>query len=59
MKHQLHVLVRPPDLLVQELLAATPLQPGVRVEVIDLNGVDPDYGRLVEQIFAADSVVTW
>lgn len=31
----------------------------VRVEVLDLTVEAPDYARVVEQIFAADSVQVW
>lgn len=33
--------------------------PDVRVEVLDLTVERPDYARVVEQIFAADSVQVW
>ena len=59
MTTQLHILVRPPDPLVQALLNDVATQPELRVECVDLTQPDPDYARLVEQIFAADAVATW
>lgn len=59
MKTQLHILVRPPDALVTALLDDLATQPDLRVERVDLTRPEPDYARLVEQIFAADAVATW
>lgn len=59
MTTQLHILVRPPDPLVQALLNDLAIQPELRVECVDLTQPDPNYARLVEQIFAADAVATW
>ncbi len=60
MKLMLHILTRPADGLVAALIDPTlPATAGVRVEVIDLSVGDPDYGALVEKVFAADAVATW
>ena len=59
MKTQLHILTRPPDELVQALLAVPRAQPGPEVVVVDLTQPDPDYAALVEKVFQSDSVATW
>jgi hypothetical protein len=59
MPNQLHVVVRTPDELLRELMTALQKRPDGSVEVVDLTQGAPDYPRLVERIFASDSVVVW
>ncbi len=59
MPKQLHVVVRTPDELLQELLASLRPRSDLTVEVVDLTEGTPDYRHLVERIFASDSVVVW
>ncbi|MSU35049.1 MAG: hypothetical protein EXS36_08030 [Pedosphaera sp.] len=55
----LHILNRPADTLVEEILAAQRDDPLNTVVVIDLTQPDADFDRLVDQVFAADSVASW
>ena len=59
MQNVIHLLTRPPDETVERLIATQRELPGTEVEVIDLTQADPDYQRLLERIFAADSVASW
>lgn len=62
-RYLLHLLTTPPDAFTQSLLArqATCAEASnVRVEIVDLVGAEsPDYDRVLDQIFAADSVSIW
>jgi hypothetical protein len=55
----LHVLTRPSDDWVRSLMLSQESHAEQNVEVIDLTLDTPDYARLVERVFAADSVATW
>jgi hypothetical protein len=59
MTRQLHVLTAPPDEFTRTLLDALKRSPSVELTVADLTGATPDYDRLVEQIFASDSIASW
>jgi hypothetical protein len=59
MRTILHILTRPEEDLNHELLAQQRALPETTVEVVDLTKPAPDYERLVEAIFAADSVEVW
>jgi hypothetical protein len=59
MRPLLHILTAPPPPFVQELIAQQRAEPGAEVEVADLTVPAPDYARLVEAIFAADSIAVW
>jgi hypothetical protein len=59
MPTQLHILTRPADELVTTLLERERACCQTQIEVVDLTQPNPDYGALVEKVFAADSVVTW
>jgi hypothetical protein len=59
MPTQLHILTRPADELVITLLERERAAGQAQIEVADLTQPAPDYGALVEKVFAADSVVTW
>ena len=54
----LHVLTRPDDDLARHLIAAQQAA-GVCVETADLTEANPDYQRLLEKVFAAESVQVW
>ncbi len=56
MKTILHILTKPEDALARDLIARQAALPDTRVETADLTRGEPDYGALVEKIFAADSV---
>ncbi len=55
----LHILTRPPDVLVTELIRRQEQQADSRAEVADLTQPQPDYAALLERVFAADSVEVW
>ena len=55
----LHILTRPEDTLCREVISRQARQPGANMEVMDLTQPEPDYGALLEKIFAADSVAVW
>lgn len=59
MTTQLHILTRPADELVTALLDRERAAGQTQIEVVDLTQPEPDYGALVDRVFAADSVVTW
>lgn len=59
MPTQLHILTRPADELVTTLLERERAADQAQIEVVDLTRPNPDYGTLVDRVFAADSVVTW
>ncbi len=46
-------------MLAEELAAAQSTLPDTRVEWVDLNAADVDFGAVVERIFAADSINVW
>jgi hypothetical protein len=55
----LHILTRPNDSLAAEVIARQKASQPDSVQVMDLTKPDPDYERLLELIFVADSVETW
>jgi len=59
MRRVLHILTRPDDALVRELIARQKNAAGNKVEVVHLTRPEPDYKALLEKIFAADSVESW
>ena len=56
MRTVLHILTRPEDELTREVIAKQRMLADTKVEVVELTGGEPDYGALIEAIFAADSV---
>lgn len=62
MRNVLHLLTEPPDALTQSLiecqrsLAATR---DLEIHVADLSAPDADYDRILDRIFAAESVSVW
>ena len=59
MRVVLHILTQPDDTLAQQVIASQREQPDQEVNVVDLTAAEPDYARLLEEIFAADSVAVW
>jgi hypothetical protein len=58
MRTILHILTRAEDALARELVSKQQALPDTRVEIVELQDA-PDYGALVEKVFAADSVEVW
>ena len=59
MRIVLHILTQPGDTLAQEVIARQREQPDQQVNVVDLTAAEPDYARLLQEIFTADSVAVW
>ena len=59
MRVLLHILTQPDDTLAQQVIAGQRNQPGQEVNVVDLTAAEPDYAKLIQEIFAADSVAVW
>jgi hypothetical protein len=55
----LHILNRPAESWVLELIENQRKEPANTVVVADLTGPRPDYAALVELVLKADSVQTW
>ena len=55
----LHILTQPDDALAAGIIATQKKTPENKIEVVDLTQPEPDYKKLLEQIFAADSVQVW
>ena len=45
--------------MANQVIAAHQNQPDLGVNVVDLAAPEPDYDKLLEDIFAADSVAVW
>jgi len=59
MRVVLHILTQPDETLAQEVISRQREQQDQEVNVVDLTAAEPDYARLVQEIFAADSVAVW
>jgi hypothetical protein len=59
MRVVLHILTRPDATLAQEVIARQREQQDQEVSVVDLTAAEPDYARLLQEIFTADSVAVW
>jgi hypothetical protein len=59
MRKVLHILTKEHDTDAGEVLARQRDQPDCKLETVNLAAGQPDYARLLEQIFAADSVAVW
>ncbi len=59
MRVVLHIVTRANDALAAAIIATQQRRPEARVKVVDLTAPEPDYAKLLEEIFAADSVVVW
>ncbi|MBI5385899.1 MAG: hypothetical protein HZA90_14570 [Verrucomicrobia bacterium] len=57
MRQILHVLTKPSDGVTTDLIRRQSQQPETNVTVVDLTQPEPDYDRLVERVFAADSIM--
>lgn len=55
----LHILTEPNDALAQKIIAQQRTKPQNEVEVINLDDDTADYKKLLEKIFAADSIAVW
>ena len=59
MRVVLHILTQPDDTLAQEIIARQREHSDQEVNVVDLTAAEPDYARLIQEIFAADSAAVW
>ncbi|HYT59444.1 MAG TPA: hypothetical protein VEL06_04700 [Haliangiales bacterium] len=59
MRALLHIVTQPNDALAAAVIAAQEKQPDAQVKVVELAAPEPDYGKLLEEIFAADAVAVW
>ncbi len=59
MPRVLHILTRPDDALAREIITQQRKKQQEGIEIVDLTKPQPDYGQLLEKIFAADSVESW
>ena len=59
MRVALHILTHPDDTLAGEVIASQRAQPDQEVNVVDLTTAEPDYSKLLQEIFSADSVAVW
>lgn len=55
----LHILTEPGDTLAEDVIARQKADPENQIDVVDLTQTEPDYKKLLEKIFAADSVQVW
>lgn len=59
MRTILHILTDSGDELARRTIEQQRTQPETQVKVVELTQPEPDYGAVVDQIFAADSVEVW
>ena len=59
MQTRLHILTKPDDEFARQIIEIPKNDPGQGMEVFDLTILDPDFDRLLEKIFTADSVIVW
>lgn len=59
MRRVLHILTRPDDALARELMARQQSAAGLQAEAFDLTVPEPDYKKLLEKIFQAESIESW
>jgi hypothetical protein len=59
MRTILHIVTKSADSLAHDLIARQASLPETKIEVADLTQANPDYPRLVTQIFTADSIQVW
>ena len=55
----LHILIRPDDGLASKVIAAQRKRTDLDVKEMRLTTPEPDYRRLLEELFAADSIEVW
>jgi hypothetical protein len=59
MKKVLHILTKENDVDAMEVISRQRARPGCDLETVNLAAAQPDYAKLLEKIFAADSVAVW
>ena len=59
MKKVLHVLTKESDADALEVIVRQRAQPGCELETVNLAAGQSDYTKLLQKIFAADSVAVW
>jgi hypothetical protein len=59
MQTLLHILTESGDPLADEIIAKQKANSENQIQVVDLTHAEVDYKKLLEQIFAADSVQVW
>ena len=55
----LHIVTRSNDALAAEIIALQQKRPDAQVKVVDLTAREPDYAKLLEEIFQAASIAVW
>lgn len=55
----LHILTEPADTLAKEIIETQRTKPENQIDVVDLTQPGADYKKLLDKIFAADSVQVW
>ena len=59
MRIVLHILTQSDDIFALQVIAGQRAQLDQEVHVMDLTAAEPDYAKLLEEIFAADSIAVW
>ena len=59
MRRLLHILTTPDDALADKIISLEAQSPEHQVTIVDLTKPAPDYRKLLEEIFAADSIQVW
>ena len=59
MNTALHIVTRSNDALAAGIIALQQKRPDAQVKVVDLTAPEPDYAKLLEEIFQADSIAVW
>jgi hypothetical protein len=59
MRRALVILTKPLEPLDERVVREERALPNTEIEVIDLTVAEPDYARLLDAVFAADSVQVW
>jgi hypothetical protein len=59
MRTLLHIQTQPDDSLAETIRREQEKEAGQRVIVADLTTESPDYHKLLQQIFEADSIAVW
>lgn len=55
----LHILTKENDVDALEVISRQRARPDCELETVNLADSQPDYAKLLEKIFAADSVAVW
>jgi hypothetical protein len=59
MATELHIIVHPDNPVIASVVQIPPERPASEVVVVDLTAGAPDYGKLLDEIFAAQSISVW